>query len=286
MSNILFKVNEYCIYKVKGEKMSILQSIKNQKDLTTREQMVADYILEHSDKVVYTTVTSLAEATSTSLATVLRLIKKLGYKTFGEFKLALAIDLVESKKHENHYSKTLIEEILDSINFTKENLDYKKLQETANTLSLATKIILCGYGVSYAVAYFLYFKFIKLGLPAVLVSNSYEAEAITPNENNNEVAILISGSGSSRNILNFARSFKETNNTVIALTNMPKSPLEILCDYVLVGGIPDSQLNSGAASSRIPIIIICEYLIQILTENPKLKDNMTKNNRKLSQKEF
>jgi DNA-binding MurR/RpiR family transcriptional regulator len=266
--------------------MSIFLNIQNQKNLTIAEQTVANYILNHADKVVISTVTSLAEATSTSLATVLRLIKKLGYKTFGEFKLDLTINLVEAKKHENAYPKTLMEEITDSIAATQDTLDYESIQAVASTLAEAQKIVICGYGVSYAVAYFLYFKLLKLGLPAVLVSNSYEAEAITPLHNKNEVLVVVSGSGSSKNILKLAQSFKDSGNLVVSFSNMEKSPLNQICDCKLIAGIPDNQLNSGAASSRIPLIILAEYLIHALMENSKLKDNMITNNLKLSKKEF
>ena len=58
-------------------------------DLTTTEQSVYSYILSNEEKVSYMRIRDLAEATHVSTATILRLIKKLGYDGFVEFRTTL-----------------------------------------------------------------------------------------------------------------------------------------------------------------------------------------------------
>lgn len=269
--------------------MSFFHNIKNQKNLTSGEKNVANYIIENPNKVIISTVTILAESTHTSLGTVLRLIKKLGYKTFGEFKLALTVSIVENKNKKQEQESSplnIIDKILESIHTIKDSLDYDNIKLAASLIHNSNKIIIYGYGASHSIAYFLYFKLLKLGLPAVLINNSYEATAITPYKSNNETVILISGSGSSKRILHLAKEFKDSKNNVISLTNMSRSPLSPLSDCVLYGGIPDDQLNSGAAYSRIPLMALSEYLIHTLMNEYDLESNVQRNNHKLSMEEF
>lgn len=61
--------------------------------LRQSEQSVADYVIEHADEVVGSSVTQLAQASGTSEATVLRFCRALGYRGFPELKLVLARDL-------------------------------------------------------------------------------------------------------------------------------------------------------------------------------------------------
>jgi DNA-binding MurR/RpiR family transcriptional regulator len=64
-----------------------------QSSLTPVLERIAAYALSHPHKVIYHTVTELAEASGTSEASVIRFCRDLGYAGFQDFKLALAVDL-------------------------------------------------------------------------------------------------------------------------------------------------------------------------------------------------
>lgn len=70
-------------------------------DFSARERKVADYILDKPEKVKELNTYEIAEKTRTSQATVVRFAKRIGYKGFPDFKIALSQDL-GNRKAEAH----------------------------------------------------------------------------------------------------------------------------------------------------------------------------------------
>ena len=72
--------------------MSILITLKSLRDgLPNAEQKVADYILRQSDRVPYESVSEIARNVNVSVPSVTRLTKKLGFTSFKDFKVELAV---------------------------------------------------------------------------------------------------------------------------------------------------------------------------------------------------
>ena len=75
----------------------ILNRIKQMKGkdvFTTKEEIVADYVLQNSEEIIDLTLRELAKITETSTGTVLRLVQKdLGFSGYSEFKQKLIQEL-------------------------------------------------------------------------------------------------------------------------------------------------------------------------------------------------
>ena len=70
---------------------NILDSIASQySSLTRSSKKLADYILTHKSETQYMSITTLAEASCVSEATITRFCKMLGLVGYNDFKLALA----------------------------------------------------------------------------------------------------------------------------------------------------------------------------------------------------
>ena len=59
-------------------------------NLTASEKKVADYLLSHQSKSQHLSISQLAEARQVAEATVSRFCRRLGYKGYSAFKLAVA----------------------------------------------------------------------------------------------------------------------------------------------------------------------------------------------------
>ena len=59
-------------------------------ELTAAEKRAADYVLKHRDKAQYLSIGELAEESGVAEATVSRFCRRLGYKGYNAFKLAIA----------------------------------------------------------------------------------------------------------------------------------------------------------------------------------------------------
>ena len=97
---------------------------ENKKELTKSEVKLANYIASHAEQVIYDTIKSLAIASDTSDATIIRLCKKLGFSGFSKLKIYLAQESISQNKlaatsaDSNFYIESA-NLLIDSINKTK-----------------------------------------------------------------------------------------------------------------------------------------------------------------------
>ena len=61
------------------------------KDFSNSEKKVADYILLNEEVVPFKTIYEIADRVNVSVPTISRLVKKIGYGSFKDFKIDLAI---------------------------------------------------------------------------------------------------------------------------------------------------------------------------------------------------
>ena len=66
------------------------------KSLSDSEKKVATYILQNEDKVPFQSIYKIADSANVSVPSVIRVIKKIGYKSFKVFKIELAKDFSSS----------------------------------------------------------------------------------------------------------------------------------------------------------------------------------------------
>ena len=68
----------------------ISKIISMQISFTMSESEIAQYVIRQPEKVINSTITAVAKHTGTSEASINRFCKKIGYKGFNGFKIALA----------------------------------------------------------------------------------------------------------------------------------------------------------------------------------------------------
>ena len=134
-------------------------------NLTTSEKKVADYLLSHQSKSQNLSISQLAEAGGVAEATVSRFCRRLGYKGYNIFRLAMA----KTDIGRDDISNPLSGEVLDSDSFSDvcsklytansnamvqtmslaREEDYKK---AADILEQADKVLCMGQGGSMIMA--------------------------------------------------------------------------------------------------------------------------------------
>ena len=135
-----------------------LKSFYNQ--LPKAEQQVADYILKHSDRVPYESVSQIAENANVSVPSVTRLTKKLGFKNFKDFKVELAVSSAQTSSitqvfshiEKNDSDDEVAEKVflgnIKSLEDTLRILDKTRLSEFAKLCASASRIVFIGLGGS------------------------------------------------------------------------------------------------------------------------------------------
>ncbi|MEG0320467.1 MAG: MurR/RpiR family transcriptional regulator, partial [Niameybacter sp.] len=140
------------------------------------EKELIEYIQNHMDQVVKMSVHELAKEAYTSASTVIRLVKKIGFKGFKEFKqdLIAEITLRESTKipeqnelTKEEKSKDIIDKItyrhIISIEETKSLIDLEVFETCIKLLTQAEQIYIFGIGASFLAAKDLQQKMMRVG---------------------------------------------------------------------------------------------------------------------------
>lgn len=227
----------------------------NMNDLTSTEQSVYGYILANEEKVSYMRIRELAEATHVSTATVLRLIKKIGYDGFVEFRTTLKYKLNERSELD------LNEEYLKEFFNRSFNDNYQQYIDLAvNEIMEADLVFFLGIVSSGSFAEYGTQLFSHLGIPTFSFTEPYFR--FVGDYNNQKIAfIAISSSGETEGILDMVRNSMHLNRSVISITNTSLNTLSKYSDVNIAYHVKDERLDGKAnVSTQIPVCFILETL--------------------------
>jgi DNA-binding MurR/RpiR family transcriptional regulator len=239
-------------------------------DLRNSEKKVALVVLGSPDKVIYQSISELADNAGTSEPTVLRFCRALGFRGYHDLKIHLAQDLVPEMKniHEDVVSgddaAALIRKVLNAnviaINTTLDILDPGMVGRAIQALARAKRIDFFGLGGSGAVAMDAHHKFFRLGISCGWQSDSHmqamTAALMTPKN----VVVAISHSGSSKDIVEALQIAKTNGATTIAIVSHRKSPVASLADIALFVHAKETGFKPEPMSSRIAQLSVIDVL--------------------------
>ena len=250
--------------------------------LSKAEAAVAEYISGNPDEVVNLSVSALAECCGVSEPTVIRTCRTLGYSGYQAMKIALiqsmssARPLVGEAVSAKDDMPTAIRKVFgaasDAITLTLENLDAKAMEQAAEALLLARKILIFGVGGSAAVAADVEHKFLRLGLDARALSDLNLQAISAAFTDSEDVVFAISHSGSSKAVVDNARLARDNGCKVISLSSRGKSPLTEISDICLFTSAKETRYRIVAISSRIAELTVIDALYSYMsfrTGNPE-----------------
>ena len=239
------------------------------------EKRIADWILENPGKIISLSIVELAEQCECGEATIVRFAKRLQLNGFQELKFSLAAEnggspasthITETDSAFEIYQK-VCNDIYLSLEKTKNSLKENLLGEAAEKICKANKIVIFGLGNSSAIAIDASHKFMRAGLNAVSYTDNHMQVIAASHLKENDVAIGISHSGSSKDVVEALKIAKEHNATTIAITNSGKSPILRQSDIVLSTTSEETQYNILALNSRIAQLAIIDTLYFYIVYN-------------------
>ncbi|MBA7524505.1 HTH-type transcriptional regulator RpiR [subsurface metagenome] len=271
------KIPHYCLIRLR----SFYDSMES------AEKKAVDLLIEDPDFIANAKIVEAAQRADCSAATFVRLAKKLGYKGYPKLKKAL----LEIKKdpiqlypniNENDKSEDIVAKIfqtsIQTLSDTLNLLDKETYKKAVNAICKAQKIVLCGVGDAFPVAQSGYHKFLRIGLN-VQVSADFDVQLINVSHlSKNDVAIIISHSGRTKNIVEVAKYAKIVGATVISITNYPISTLAKNSDIVLLTAVFINNVKGEVISKRITQLCILEslYINVLLKLKQKVIEDLEK----------
>lgn len=234
-----------------------LEKVQSLNDL---EMLVYQYVLENSSIVPSLTIREMATNCHVSTSTILRFCAKMGYDGFSELKYALKKSNSQTISFEHYYDATIhVDSFLKRIN-EKNYYEILKpaIQMIVNTRHIAfsgtgTSAILGNYGSRY---------FANLGINAYSILDPFMP--IPPKGFENTLAIILSVSGETSEIIKQATDFKKAGALILSITNNEHSTIARLADYNISYYMPEersSEVDSAInTTTQIPVIALIELL--------------------------
>ncbi|MDN6162051.1 MAG: MurR/RpiR family transcriptional regulator [Atopostipes sp.] len=233
-------------------------------DLTTTEQSVYSYILANEEKVSYMRIRGLAEVTHVSTATILRLVKKIGYDGFAEYRTTLKYKLNQKTEIE------LNEEYLKKFFDRSFNENYQKYIDLAvDEVMEADMVFFLGIVSSGSFAEYGSQLLSHLGIPTFSFTDPYFR--FVGDYNNQKIAfIVLSASGETEGILDMLKNSLHLNRSVISITNTCLNTLSKKSDVNIAYHVKDERLEGKAnVSTQIPVCFILETLARKVSKRIK-----------------
>lgn len=233
------------------------------------EKKIADYLLANTQGIISCSVTELAKKCDCGDATVVRFSRRLGFDGFQALKIGIAGEIKstssvgsEINKDDSCFDifKKRINDISLSLNTTEIVLDADALERTAQLIMKSRRVAVFGLGNSAAIAMDAAHKFLRLGLDAQCCTDNHMQAIIASHLDRQSVAIGISHSGSSKDIVDALRLSKIGGATTICVTNFGSSPIVDASDIALFTMSEETKHSILGMSSRIAQLTIFDAI--------------------------
>ncbi|MBM7661764.1 DNA-binding MurR/RpiR family transcriptional regulator [Bacillus mesophilus] len=250
--------------------------------LTKSEQKVADIVIEQMEKVIYYSVTDLADVANVGETTVLRFCRKIGLKGYQEFKLAIAKDLstLQEQNIKEEESDSLTISIANytkmAIDETVNMIDDNNVQKAIDMIKNAKGVHFFGVGTSGLTALDAKHRFIRIGKRTDALIDPHIQSMTAATFDETDVVVGLSVSGSTKDTIDSLQVAKENGAKVIAITYYARSPITKIADCVLLSGGKESPLEGGSLAAKISQLFVIDLLCTGIALEDKKKSVMMK----------
>ena len=249
------------------------------------EQHLIHYMLEKPEEAAKMSVQSLAERTYTSSATVIRLCQKLGFSGYKEmisclnYENGLRVEQRKDKITAIHQEDSL-KDIADKVTYrsilalkdTKELLDLKELEKCVELLGRAQRIGVFGIGSTLLAAKDMYMKLMMLDRPCIYNEDMHAQIVCARKLTEKDGAVIFGYSGTSQELLHYARILKARKVPVILVSRFVESDLTLLADYLLYFSSKELQEGTTDTAFRISQMNITDILLTAYVASNPDKD--------------
>jgi RpiR family carbohydrate utilization transcriptional regulator len=238
-------------------------------DLRKSDAKVARLVLAQPFRILDSTVAEVAELADVSQPTVIRFCVAIGFSGFQEFKIRLAqgLALGRAATHSvildtdslTSVTNKIFEYTHTSLGWALQHLDKDALERSVNALERANSIEFFGYGASGIVALDAQQKFPLFDVPCGAQTDAHQQIMRAAMMGPGDVAVIISNTGRTQQLVEAARIARESGATVIGLVGA-EGPISKLCDPVLLVETLDNTNVYTPTTSRIAALVMIDVL--------------------------
>lgn len=220
------------------------------------ELQVYNYAIKNREKVMYMTIRELADAAAVSTTTVLRFCKKMNCDGYSEFRIRFKLYLEQEQQLPGQSGISEIVSFFKSIN----NTEFETLiAEAVKLLIKAERIIFVGAGTSGTLGKYGARFFSNVGKFSSYIDDPYYP--VNSDRYKDAVAVILSVSGETQEILRLATQFSLHHCQVISVTNNDNSSLARMADFNLSYHMPQLRMaGEYDVTTQVPVLYILETM--------------------------
>jgi DNA-binding MurR/RpiR family transcriptional regulator len=243
--------------------------------LSPAEQRVARLVVSNPADAARRTITDLATSAETSEATVIRFCRSVGMEGYPQLRIRLAAEA--ARRIEPPDARVVggdippgadFAQIIATIAFndaraveeTAEQLDPAVCEKVVDAINGAGRIDIYGAGASGFVASDFQQKLHRIGRTAFYWPDVHTALTSAALLGKGDVAIGISHTGTTSDVVEVLEQSRSRGATTVALTNFPRSPITEVADFVLTTAARETTYRSGATASRLAQLTVVDCL--------------------------
>lgn len=233
--------------------------------LSIKRQEIIRPILEHPRDFVLLSVRAMAERLKTDPATIVRIVRGLGFGSYREFQrhlhelsLAFATSLDTMKSGDREVSmpahvRDSLEQDLKNLQGLKNSLDAQRLVNLAKRFYDARRIILLAGDLAAYLALYLEYQLSLLGLPVFSATSAGRVSHLVRSVNKKDLVMAMSFRRGLRQTVEGTRQAHARGAYCVGISDTYVSPLSRECDEVFLASI---ESTSFGASYTAPIALM------------------------------
>jgi len=246
--------------------------------LNSTERNIAEWLINKGNVNTQTSLREVAQALAVSEPLIVKVAKKIGYSGFRELRSALVtyFDFLPYEKEEEITASDSLDTVLNkvfsnSIQVLKEAqsvADTQVINQAASLIFKAKRLVILGIGGSASVCQDLEHKLLRIGIYSHTYSDFHLMLMVACQLDEQDVVIVISQSGNTRELLNAVEIAKTRQAKVICITNDNVSPLSQLSDLSIFSpAMSGPILGQNAVARIIQLNLIDTLFIAVLLQD-------------------
>lgn len=233
--------------------------------LSKSHKKVADYLGNNGIETSFDSITELARKIGVSEASMVRFAKELGCKGYPSFRKKLQAEFSRTSGNAYRFRhavtsvsgrsflESLFQHDIDLIDKTRSTVSQADFNQAVSMILAANKIFIIGFRAAFSLAYFLYFRFVRIRLDARLITVTGGTSLVE------QLALL--NKGDLVIALGFDETPRETRMTidfavkhripVLGISHTPTSEIARTSTLCLIGCREPHRTQSLAASMSL-----------------------------------
>ena len=233
--------------------------------LSIKRQEIIRPILEHPREYVLLSVRALAKRLGTDPATIVRIVRGLGFESYRDFQhhlhelslaFATSLDTMRAAGHDGGmpgYIREALEQDLKNLQGLKNSLDERRLVALAKRIYAARKIILIAGDLAAYLADYFEYQTSVVGLPVFSATSYGRIAHLARTATKQDLVIAISFRRGLRQTVEGTQLARAKGAYCVGIADTFLSPLARICDEIFLASV---ESTSFAASFTAPVALL------------------------------